>query len=214
MHHARHLARGGAQLPHTLGHREAVRSYRTRWATEGSYRDAQGGWDGQHGWDLEPVLAAAPDAGRAERLLGLWALGALVQTFVGAAVQHGPAEVRDGGGVDHHGAPVRVGARSVRSARAQWPFAPLAGPDPARGGRPCRRRAPPRRRRPARHHPYTKGGRRGATPCRLRQPLRPIATSCPLLCTSVASVPPRYDSAPQQHGGLRAVPLITNTPAM
>jgi len=74
--------------------REAVRTYRKRWATEGSYRDAQGGWDGQHGWDLEPVLAEAADAGRAERLLGLWALGVLLQTFVGAQVQHGPAAVR------------------------------------------------------------------------------------------------------------------------
>ena len=73
---------------------EAVRSYRKRWATEGSYRDAQGGWDGQHGWDLEPVLAAAADAGQAERLVGLWALGALIQTFIGARVQHGPAAVR------------------------------------------------------------------------------------------------------------------------
>ncbi len=72
----------------------AVRTYRRRWATEGSDRDAQGGWDGQHGWDLESVLAEAADAGRAERLLGLWALGALLQTALGAQVQHGPAEVR------------------------------------------------------------------------------------------------------------------------
>jgi len=71
-----------------------VRRYRTRGATAGSDRDAQGGWDGQHGWDLEPVRTAAPDAGRAARLLGLWAWGALVQTFIGAQVQHGPAEVR------------------------------------------------------------------------------------------------------------------------
>jgi len=74
--------------------RDAVRTYRKRWATEGSDRDAQGGWDGQHGWDLEGVLAEAGDAGRAERLRGLWALGVLVQTFVGAQVQHGPADVR------------------------------------------------------------------------------------------------------------------------
>jgi len=72
----------------------AVRTYRRRWATEGSDRDAQGGGDGQHGWDLEGVLAEAVDAGRAERLRGLWALGVLLQTFIGAEVQHGPAEVR------------------------------------------------------------------------------------------------------------------------
>jgi hypothetical protein len=64
----------------------ATDSYRRRWAIEGSYRDAQGGWDGQHGWDLEAVLAAVPDAGRVERVVGLWALGALLQTWVGVAV--------------------------------------------------------------------------------------------------------------------------------
>ncbi len=73
--------------------RDAVRTWRTRWATEGRDRDrdAQGGWDGQHGWDREGVLAEAPTADRAEHLLGRWALGVLLQTFVGAQVQHGPA---------------------------------------------------------------------------------------------------------------------------
>jgi len=61
----------------------AVRSYGQRWATEGSYRDAQGGWDGQHGWDLEPTLARLTDPLVVERVVGLWALGALVQTWVG-----------------------------------------------------------------------------------------------------------------------------------
>jgi hypothetical protein len=61
----------------------AVRSYGHRWATEGSYRDAQGGWDGQHGWDLEGTLARLTDAVVVERVVGLWALGALVQTWVG-----------------------------------------------------------------------------------------------------------------------------------
>jgi hypothetical protein len=72
----------------------AVRGYRRRWATEGSYRDAQSGWDGQHGWDLEPVLTQARTVGQAERLVGLWALGALLQTWVGSQVAHGPAAVR------------------------------------------------------------------------------------------------------------------------
>jgi hypothetical protein len=61
----------------------AVRSYGQRWATEGSYRDAQGGWDGQHGWDLEPALARLTDRVTVERVVGLWAFGALVQTWVG-----------------------------------------------------------------------------------------------------------------------------------
>jgi len=61
----------------------AVRSYDRRWSTEGSYRDAQGGWDGQHGWDLETTLARLTDAVVVERVVGLWALGALVQTWVG-----------------------------------------------------------------------------------------------------------------------------------
>jgi hypothetical protein len=61
----------------------AVRSYDRRWATEGSYRDAQSGWDGQHGWDLEVALARLSDAVVVERVVGLWALGALVQTWVG-----------------------------------------------------------------------------------------------------------------------------------
>jgi hypothetical protein len=73
---------------------DAVRCYRLRWATEGSYRDAQSGWDGQHGWDLEPVLSQARTAGQVERVVGLWALGALLQTWVGSQVAHGPQAVR------------------------------------------------------------------------------------------------------------------------
>jgi hypothetical protein len=64
----------------------AVDSYRRRWATEGSYRDAQGGWDGRHGWDLEPVLTRLRSAVHVERVVGLWALGALLQTYAGHAV--------------------------------------------------------------------------------------------------------------------------------
>jgi hypothetical protein len=76
--------------------RAATASYRRRWAIEGSYRDAQSGWDGQHGWDLEPVLARLPTAAPVERVVGLWALGALVQTWVGVQVQAptAPAAVR------------------------------------------------------------------------------------------------------------------------
>lgn len=62
---------------------DASRSYARRWATEGSYRDAQGGYDGQHGWDLEPTVARAADAHVVDSLVGLWALGAVIQTTLG-----------------------------------------------------------------------------------------------------------------------------------
>jgi hypothetical protein len=62
----------------------ATTSYARRWAIEGSYRDVQGAWDGQHGWDLEPVLTRLTDAETVERVVGLWALGSLLQTWVGA----------------------------------------------------------------------------------------------------------------------------------
>lgn len=61
----------------------AVRVYRQRWATEGSYRDAQSGWDGQHGWGLDAALARLPDPVRAAGVVGLWALGSLLQLWVG-----------------------------------------------------------------------------------------------------------------------------------
>jgi hypothetical protein len=61
----------------------ATTSYARRWATEGSYRDAKTGWDGQHGWGLDRTVARLTDAVTVERVVGLWALGALVQTWVG-----------------------------------------------------------------------------------------------------------------------------------
>ena len=70
--------------------RGAQAAYRQRWAIEGSFRDAQSGWDGRHGWNLEPTLAALSSAERGEALCGLWALGALLQTWLGAATV-GPA---------------------------------------------------------------------------------------------------------------------------
>jgi hypothetical protein len=78
------------------GWRAATSGYRRRWATEGSYRDAQGGWDGQHGWDLEPVLARLADPHTVERVVGLWALGCLLQSWVGDQVgaSSAPAPVR------------------------------------------------------------------------------------------------------------------------
>lgn len=64
--------------------RAVAQGYRLRWTTEGPYRDAQGGWDGRHGWDLEAVVARQTAAGMVERLVGLWAMGTLVQCWVGA----------------------------------------------------------------------------------------------------------------------------------
>jgi hypothetical protein len=61
----------------------ALPSYRRRWAIEGTFRDAQGGWDGHHGWDLEAVAGAAGTAAHVEALVGLWALAALTQTWIG-----------------------------------------------------------------------------------------------------------------------------------
>ena len=76
--------------------RAAPASYRRRWPTEGSYRDAQSGWDGQHGWQLEGVAARQRTAERVEHLVGLWALGALLQSWVGhqAAQPAAPPLVR------------------------------------------------------------------------------------------------------------------------
>ena len=66
-------------------HSHAVASgYRRRWTTEGTYRDGQGGWDGRHGWDLEAVVARQHGMERVERLVGLWAIGTLLQCWVGA----------------------------------------------------------------------------------------------------------------------------------
>lgn len=61
----------------------AVRAYGQRSHTEGTYRDAQGGWDGRHGWDLGERLAAATTVRQVETLVGLGALGTLLQSWLG-----------------------------------------------------------------------------------------------------------------------------------
>jgi hypothetical protein len=66
--------------------RPALHSYRRRWATEGSYRDAQSGWDGQSGWDLGGAVTRLRDAEAVARVVGLWALGLLVQSWLGDQV--------------------------------------------------------------------------------------------------------------------------------
>jgi hypothetical protein len=65
----------------------AALSYRQRWSIEGTFRDLQSGWDGQHGWGLERLLQHwGPSAAAIERLVGLSALGGLVQCWVGEAL--------------------------------------------------------------------------------------------------------------------------------
>ena len=80
----------------------ATTSYGRRWAIEGSYRDAQGGWDGRHGWDLEPAVARLTDAGAVGGVVGLWALGSVLQSWVG----------------DQAGRPAAPAV--VRAARREW----------------------------------------------------------------------------------------------
>ncbi len=65
----------------------AALSYRQRWAIEGTFRDLQSGWDGQHGWGLERLLAHWGAARTTvERLVGLSALGLLLQCWLGEAL--------------------------------------------------------------------------------------------------------------------------------
>lgn len=76
---------------------DASRSYTRRWTAEGSYRDAQGGYDGQHGWDLEDTLTRLTDPAVVDRVFGLWALGTLVQAWIGHHLgsPHVPDAVRE-----------------------------------------------------------------------------------------------------------------------
>jgi hypothetical protein len=74
----------------------AVRAYRFRWAIEGTYRDAQGGCHGRQGWNLEPSVTKARSSDQVERLVGLWALALLLQTWVGDQISQpaAPQEVQ------------------------------------------------------------------------------------------------------------------------
>jgi hypothetical protein len=69
----------------------ATASYRRRWGAEGTYRDGQSGWDGKHGWDLESVVGQLSTAVEVERVVGLWALGTLVQSWVGHQAEQNTA---------------------------------------------------------------------------------------------------------------------------
>jgi hypothetical protein len=61
-------------------------AYRRRYPLEGSYRDAQTGWDGRHGWQLGAAAARLQTPDAVARLVGLWALATLIQCWVGHAV--------------------------------------------------------------------------------------------------------------------------------
>lgn len=79
----------------------ALSSYRRRWAIEGSYRDAQSGWAGRSGWDLSGAVARLRDGDAAARVVALWALGLLLQSWVGDQAGH-------------------TTAPAVRAARSSW----------------------------------------------------------------------------------------------
>lgn len=76
-------------VPTTLG---AVRAYAQRYHIEGTYRDLQTGWDGQHGWNLEQTLARVPEGrpAQVDGIVGLAVLGLLVQCWVGQALIGAP----------------------------------------------------------------------------------------------------------------------------
>jgi hypothetical protein len=71
----------------------ATTSYGRRWTTEGSYRDGQGGWDGRHGWDLEPTAARLGDAPAVDGVVGPWALGSLLRSWAGDQIGQPTAPV-------------------------------------------------------------------------------------------------------------------------
>jgi hypothetical protein len=108
----------------------AVRSYGRRWAIEGSYRDAKTGWDGQHGWELDAALARLSDALVVERVVGLWALGVLVQTWVGHRLSQPTAPL-----------PVPLLRRewTTTGRLSVWAKGQLALTDPSGRFRPCLR---------------------------------------------------------------------------
>jgi hypothetical protein len=78
--------RGVVLFPTQPTGRAAVQSSRRRWATEGSARDAQTGWEGQSGWALGGAVARLAETEAVARVVGLWALGRLLQSGLGDQV--------------------------------------------------------------------------------------------------------------------------------
>jgi len=142
--------RGVVLFPTQPTWRAAVQSSRRRWATEGSDRDAQTGWEGQSGWDLGGAVARLADTEAVARVVGLWAGAAAAEL----ARRPGRPERRPdrAGGrprVEHHRPAERVGARPPHPHRPQRAPPPLALADPRCGGGAPRRPATPARPRPA-----------------------------------------------------------------
>jgi hypothetical protein len=106
----------------------ASRSYTQRWSTECSYRDAQSGYDGRHGWDLEPTLTRETDAQVVDAVVGLWALGAQLQTVIGERVgqAEAPPLVQEVRALDHHRPLERLDAGPLRAGRSLGGSARLA----------------------------------------------------------------------------------------
>ena len=142
------------------GWRDAVGAYAQRYHTEGTYRDWQTGWAGRHGWDLgEQVGRVAADRpARVEGLVGLAALGTLVQAWVGdqLTAPGTPAAVRaEVAGWTVHGrlsvwARGRLALTDVTGRLDDWVRQILAaGIRLLQRDRPAAPRAPTDRRRPA-----------------------------------------------------------------
>jgi hypothetical protein len=75
----------------------ALKQYGCRWAIEGTYRDLQGGWDGQHGWHFDRVVGRCAQETEVDARVGFWALGALIQIGLGLGLSaaDAPAAVRE-----------------------------------------------------------------------------------------------------------------------
>jgi hypothetical protein len=75
----------------------AVAQYGQRWAIEGTYRDGQGGWDGQHGWHFDRVVGRCTQDTEVDARVGFWALGARVQIGLGLGLSaaDAPTAVRE-----------------------------------------------------------------------------------------------------------------------
>ena len=152
------------------GWRAAVGAYAQRYHTEGTYRDWQTGWDGRHGWDLGEQVArvAADRPARVAGLVGLAALGTLVQSWLGhqLTAPSTPAAVRaEVAGWTVHGrlsvwARGRLALTDATGRLDDWVRQTLAaGAGALQRDRCAAPRAPTTRRRPAVHpcpHPVTR----------------------------------------------------------
>jgi hypothetical protein len=75
----------------------ALAQYGQRWAIEGTYRDLQAGWDGQHGWHFDRVVGRCAQETEVDARVGFWALGVLFQIGLGLGLsaEDAPVAVRE-----------------------------------------------------------------------------------------------------------------------